>query len=312
VEQFSRQGLTFDVTDRGPVEGEAVVLLHGWPQDQRAFDAVVPQLTAAGLRVLTVDQRGYSPAALPRGRGAYAVSELVADVAALLDSAQVGRAHLVGHDWGGTVAWAFAERHPARLRSLTVLATPHHRAMAQALRGRDQRRRSWYMLAFQLPLLPELLLRSRLRKVLVRSGLPAPLAQRYAARFRQPGMARGGLGWYRALGALQARKAWDRLRPRESRAGWPAGSTAGSAAAASVDTLIQVPTTYVWGSLDEALGREAAELTGQFVAADFRFVEVEAGHWLPELCPDVVAREVLRRVAETSPGGSVSHGTGQV
>jgi pimeloyl-ACP methyl ester carboxylesterase len=309
VEQFSRQGLAFDVTDRGPVSGETVLLLHGWPQDQRAFDAVVPLLTAAGLRVLTVDQRGYSPGALPRGRSAYAVSELVADVVALLDSAQVGRVHLVGHDWGGTVAWAFAERHPTRLRSLTVLATPHHRAMAQALRGRDQQRRSWYMLAFQLPVLPEALLRSRLRGVLERSGLPAPLAQRYAARFREPGMARGGLGWYRALGVLQAAKAWDRLRPKAFRTGSPG---AGSPGAASVQGLIQVPTTYVWGSLDEALGREAAELTQQFVAADYRFVEVEAGHWLPELCPDVVAREVLRRVAETAPGGSVSDGAGQV
>ena len=304
MEQFSRQGLTFDVTDRGPVGGETVVLLHGWPQDQRAFDAVVPPLTAAGLRVLTVDQRGYSPGALPRGRGAYAVSELVADVAALLDSAGVGRAHLVGHDWGGTVAWAFAERHPTRLRSLTVLSTPHHRAMALALRGRDQQRRSWYLLAFQLPFLPELHLRFRLRTVLARSGLPAPLAQRYAARFRRPGMARGGLGWYRALGVLQARKVRDRLRAKASRAE--------SALRESDQERIQVPTTYIWGSLDEALGREAAELTAQFVAADYRFVEVEAGHWLPELCPDLVAREVLRRVAETAPGGPVSHGAGQV
>ena len=298
MEQFTRQGLTFDVTDRGPVGGETVVLLHGWPQDQRAFDDVVPLLTAAGLRVLTVDQRGYSPGAVPRGRGAYAVSELVADVGALLDSAQVGRVHLVGHDWGGAVAWAFAERHPTRLHSLTVLSTPHHRAMARALRGPDQLRRSWYMLAFQLPLLPELLLGLQLRNVLAGSGLPAPLAQRYAARFRQPGMAGGGLGWYRALGVLETAKVWDLLRAKPS--------------AGSGEELIQVPTTYVWGSLDEALGREAAELTAQFVAADYRFVEVEAGHWLPELCPDLVAREVLRRVADTAPGGPVSQGSGQV
>jgi pimeloyl-ACP methyl ester carboxylesterase len=307
VEHFTRQGLTFDVTDRGPRDGQTVVLLHGWPQDRHAFDAVVPLLTTAGLRVLTVDQRGYSPGAVPQGRSAYAVSELVADVAALLDAAQVERAHLVGHDWGGTVAWAFAERHPTRLHSLTVLATPHHQAMAQALRSPEQQLRSSYMLAFQLPVLPELLLHLGLRTILVRSGLPAPLADRYAARFREPGMAGGGLGWYRALGAHQAGKVHRRLR-----AALPGGESPTPGRTRSGEELIQVPTTYVWGSHDPALGREAAELTRDWVAADYRFVEVEAGHWLPELCPDLVAREVLRRVAATTPGGSVSRDAEQV
>ena len=154
MHSYRRAGLTFDVQDAGPREGEAVVLLHGWPQDHSAWSRVVPALHAAGLRTLAPDQRGYSPGARPRGRAAYGMGELVDDVVALLDAAELSRAHVVGHDWGGAVGWALAERHPERVRTLTVLSTPHHHAMAWAMRHGDQLRRSWYMAAFQLPLLP--------------------------------------------------------------------------------------------------------------------------------------------------------------
>src|SRR6478609_967008 len=110
--QYHRDGLTFDVLDSGPRDGEPVLLLHGFPQDHTAWDAVAPLLHAAGLRTLAPDQRGYSPGARPQGRAAYDMGELVADAVALLDAADVTRAHVVGHDWGGSVAWALAERHP--------------------------------------------------------------------------------------------------------------------------------------------------------------------------------------------------------
>lgn len=199
MEHFSRAGLVFDVSDEGPDDGESVVLLHGWPQDHTAWRHVAPLLHAAGLRTLAPDQRGYSPGARPRGRAAYGMGELVADAVALLDAAGVARAHVVGHDWGGSVAWALAERHPERVSSLTVLSTPHHHAMGWAMRHGDQLRRSWYMFAFQLPLLPEAVLRRRLPAVLRRSGLPEEDVLRYAARFRQRGAATSCLAWYRGM-----------------------------------------------------------------------------------------------------------------
>jgi pimeloyl-ACP methyl ester carboxylesterase len=279
VNGFSRQGLCFDVTDSGPRDGEVAVLLHGWPQDHTAWDRVTPLLTAGGLRVLAPDQRGYSPSARPPGTSAYRMPELVADVAALLQEAGAERAHLVGHDWGGSVAWAFAERHPELLRSLTVLSTPHHRAMAWAFRHGDQARRSWYMAAFQVPVVPEVVLRRTLPSVLRRSGLPEPDVQRYAARFRERGAASGGLAWYRALAN-------------------PLGSSGADAhVPAGGPRRITVPTTYVWGSRDPALGRAAAERTARWVVSDYRFVELDAGHWLPETRPDDVAAAVLSRAA---------------
>lgn len=283
MNQFSRQGLVFDLVDSGPAEAEAVVvLLHGWPQDHTAWDRVTPLLVAGGLRVLALDQRGYSPGARPPGTAAYRMRELVADVAALLDEAGAARAHLVGHDWGGAVAWAFAERHPERLDSLTVLSTPHHRALAWAFRHGDQARRSWYMAAFQVPAVPEAVLRRTLPHVLRRSGLPEPDAERYAARFRQPGAARAQLAWYRAL-----------RNPLRGNGSTDSGSN-------GKPRRITVPTTYVWGRHDPVLGRAAAERTGRYVVSDYQFVELDAGHWLPETRPDDVATAVLSRAGGVS------------
>ena len=133
-------------------------------------------LADAGASVVHVDPPGgprwRSPAnaVLMRGKalveldlktdeGKDAARRLVADVLACVEATGAQPVHLVGHDWGGSVAWAFAERHPERVAALTVLATPHHRALSAALRHRDQARRSWYMAAFQVPWLPELALR---------------------------------------------------------------------------------------------------------------------------------------------------------
>jgi pimeloyl-ACP methyl ester carboxylesterase len=281
VQEFTRDGLVFDVSDSGAGDdggdgsgaatAEVVVLLHGWPQDRHAWSEVNPLLVDAGLRVVTFDQRGYSPRARPRGRRAYRMEELVGDVLALLEALGTTRVHLVGHDWGGSVAWAFAERHPERLRSLTVLSTPHHRAIAWAVRHGDQARRSWYLAAFQLPALPELVLRRRLAGALRRSGLPEQYVLRYAARFRERGAASASLAWYRAIP----------LRRKESRGETP--------------HRISIPTSYVWGRDDPALGRSAAERTRDHVAADYTFTELDAGHWIPETHPREVAAAILER-----------------
>jgi pimeloyl-ACP methyl ester carboxylesterase len=274
VEQFERDGLVFDVSDSGAGD-EVVVLLHGWPQDRHTWSLVTPLLSDAGLRVVAFDQRGYSPRALPRGRAAYRMQELVADVVALLDALAATRVHLVGHDWGGAVAWAFAERHPERLLSLTVLSTPHHRALRWAVRHADQARRSWYIFAFQVPVLPEAVLRRRLAVALRRSGLPEQDVRRYAARFRLPGMATASLAWYRAI-PLRHNTSSEKTSDADNR-------------------RISTPTTYVWGRHDLALGRTAAERTRDHVASDYTFTELDAGHWLPETRPLEVAAAILER-----------------
>ncbi len=113
---FTRGDLTFELDDAGPLGGETVVLLHGFPTDRTSWHRMAPLLHAAGLRTLAPDQRGYSPGARPPGRAAYRLEELLADVLALLDAAGVERAHVVGHDWGGAVAWLLAGNHPTGSR----------------------------------------------------------------------------------------------------------------------------------------------------------------------------------------------------
>jgi pimeloyl-ACP methyl ester carboxylesterase len=268
MDHFARNGLTFAVADEGPAGGEAVVLLHGWPQNGSAFAEVVPLLHASGLRTLVPVQRGYTAAARPRDRRAYRTEETAADVLALLDAAGLAQAHVVGHDWGGAQAWALGAWHPERVSSLTVLSTPHPAAMAAALVSGGQALRSWYMGLFQLPVLPELLVSRSLRRTLAGSGLPAEYVDRYVAAMAEPGALTGSLNWYRGL-PFSARPAVGR---------------------------VGVPTTYVWGRHDFALGRPAAEGTAGYVRAPYRFVELDAGHWLPETNPEDVAEAVLARI----------------
>jgi len=268
LSRYARSGLTFDVSDRGPEGGDAVVLLHGFPQDSTCWDDVVPALHAAGLRTLAPDQRGYSPAARPAAVVAYRTAELVDDVLALLDAAGLRRVHLVGHDWGGTVAWAVAGRHPDRVHTLTVLSTPHPEAYLRAVRSGSQALRSWYLGAFQVPRLPEFVLARRLGPLLARTGMPAAHAVPVTTRMREPGALTAALACYRAL-------------RHSSRERFP---------------TVRVPTTFVWGRDDPALGRVGAELTRDAVSAPYRFVELDAGHWLPETRPVQVASVLLDRI----------------
>src|SRR2546423_17637 len=203
MQTFTRGGLVFDVTDSGPADAPAVVLLHGYPENRTSWHAVTPALVDAGFRVLAPDQRGYSPGARPRGRRAYRMQHLVGDVVALLDAAGVDRAHVVGHDWGGGVAWALAESHPQRLLTVTSLSTPHPRAMLKAMLTGTQAFKSWYMFMFQLPWLPELAYRPRLEKrlrdTLRRSGLSDDAIDRYIPPLREPGAATAAINCYRAM-----------------------------------------------------------------------------------------------------------------
>lgn len=276
VRSFHRGALSFDASDSGPTDATAVVLLHGFPGSQRTWREVAPILNAAGLRTISFDQRGYSPGARPARRRDYRAAEATADVLALLEAIGRDRVHVVGHDWGGFVAWRLAAAAPQRLSGMTVLSTPHPRAMLRSMLSSAQLLRSAYIGFFQLPRVPEAVLRGRLFPLLTASGVPAPIAAEYARVLSTPAALTSALNWYRGM--------W--LPDRRSRgAGRP----------------VTVPTTYVWGRHDQALGRRAAELTERWVRADYRFVALEENHWLPERAPARVAAEI-RAAVERSAG----------
>lgn len=288
MDRFENDGLTFEVIDAAPPDGSptmaTVVLLHGYPQTPHAWSDVIPTLTAAGVRCLAPALRGYSPGALPRGRRAYRIERLVGDALALLDTAGLDSVHVVGHDWGGGTAWQLAMHHPERVRSLTVLSIPHPGAMMWALPRSLQGLKSWYVLAMQFPVLPEVLLGQGLRhRGLQAFGLPEDYERAYLRWLRHPGALSSTLGPYRAL------------------------FTRDRAGAYSLTTApVRVPTRFLWGNRDPYLGRVAAEGTHRYCTGPYRFVELDAGHWLPEKEPDRVAEEILRSIRSiddpASPG----------
>jgi pimeloyl-ACP methyl ester carboxylesterase len=273
VNEFTRGELTFDLDDSGPADGPVVVLLHGYPENRTSWRAMTPLLTEAGYRVLAPDQRGYSPRARPRRRRDYRITELADDILALVDASGADKVHLVGPDWGGGVAWAFATLYPDRLHTVTSLTTPHPRAMAASMVRSSQLAHSWYMLFFQLPGLPEMgftRMEKTNRRALARSGLGDEAIDRYVTPMQEPGAARGPINWYRALPLSKP------LRGK-----------------------VTVPTLYVYGTKDMFLGRKAADLTGNYVEAPYRYEVLEgATHWLPEQNADTVADLVLEHATK--------------
>lgn len=268
---FRRDGLTFDLIDQGPRDGEVVVLLHGWPQLNTCWDEVARLLNASGYRTIAPNQRGFAMGARPKRRYAYRMSELVADIEALVDA--IGApVHLVGHDWGAAIAWATAAEHPTEIRTLTAVSVPHPAAFLKAM-PRGQIKDSWYMAAFNVPRLPELILGNpaRAKRALqVKAKMPAQAFEAYLRDFAGvPERMRTCFGYYRAL---------------------PFSSTRALHA-------VGVPTTFIWSDDDVAISRVAAELCADYVTADYRF-EVVAGasHWLPDEQPKEVARLVEERI----------------
>jgi len=261
--------LTFDVTVEGPADGPAVLLLHGFPQNGREWDAVLPRLHAAGLRTIVPDQRGYSPGARPDDTAAYAALELTADAVGILDALGIERAHVVGHDWGATVAWFLAGRHPERVATLTAFSVPHPLAFAAAVRGdAEQRERSQYMYAFRdVDTAAAGLLADDAAGLRTSfGGLPHP--ERYVAPLQAPGALRAALRWYAAAPLTD-----------------PAAAG-----------RITVPTTFVWSDGDHAIGRAAAEGCPAHCAGQFAYVELpRVSHWIPDEAPEATADAILAR-----------------
>jgi pimeloyl-ACP methyl ester carboxylesterase len=272
MKQYSRGGLTFDYIDEGPADGPVVVLLHGFPQFNTSWNAVIARLTAEGYRCVAPNQRGYSPGARPRRRRDYVASELVEDVHALLDEIGAERVHLVGHDWGALVAWAAAADIPDRLATVTAFSVPHPGAFLKALFTSRQGLMSWYMYFFQLPKLPEMLLLgrdgkgTRTAQTLQRGGQSAEVAARDAEAMSQPGVLTAALNWYRALPLTD---------PRQT------------------SRKITVPTMYVWSDGDIALHEKPARNTAKYVSGDYRFEVLHGSHWIPDEQPDVAADLLL-------------------
>ena len=257
-------------------EGPLVLLLHGFPETSHAWRKQIPAL-AQRFRVVAPDLRGYGGSDKPKGIAAYRTPVLADDIVGLIHAFDAMRAHVVGHDWGGAVAWATAIEHPEAIDRLVVLNCPHPVVLARALRSNwAQLRRSWYIFAFQLPWLPEWTLRrngARTMKQTLRRSTKRPDTfsdldlDEYARAFRAPGAATAAINYYRAA----------------VRSPVPTGMR-----------KVRASTLLIWGDDDFALGIELTQgMEGLFEHEPRVEHLADTGHFVMEERPEVVNRLLL-------------------
>ena len=265
-------GMRFDALAQGPADGPLVLFLHGFPEFADAWIPILQPIADAGYRAVAVNQRGYSPGARPHDVAAYATDLLVSDTLGFADALGASRFHLVAHDWGGLLAWQVAADHPDRIASLTVLSTPHPTAFLKAVKSNlDQMRRSAYIALFRAPshVAEQQLLADEAAKLRAayQGKLPAAQVEENVQRLSEPYALTAALNWYRVLD----------LNLRTG--------------------TVNVPTAYVWGTEDIALGETAAKNTVDYVTGPYRFEPLEGkSHWLLEEAPDEIASLILQQL----------------
>jgi pimeloyl-ACP methyl ester carboxylesterase len=259
----------------GSGTGDPVLLLHGFPELAYSWRHQLPALADAGYRAVAPDLRGYGESDRPAGVAAYGVQDLVGDVVGLIEALGAERVHLVGHDWGGGLAWATAARHPERLRSLVICNAPHPVASAEArVADAEQRAKSWYMLLFQFAGVAESWLSENdfrnLREMVFENAAPGTFTADdvavYLDAFRRDGALTAALNYYRAN---MPAAAWLRPPPQMPD--------------------ITTPTMIIWGEADAYLGLGLLERSMAKVAGPLR-VERLGGvsHWVQQEAPDAV------------------------
>ncbi len=275
VRTIETNGIALEVTFDGPEDGRPVLLLHGFPECAHTWRKQIPVLAAAGYRVIAPDQRGYGRSSRPREIAAYRRSELVKDLVGLLDALNVTKADIVSHDWGGAIGWYLAESRPDRVNRLAVLNCPHPSVFAKALRNsRQQKRKSSYMVFFQIPKIPEWWLSrsdfsglvARLRGMAHAHAFSEADFEIYKERWRQPDAMRGMLNWYRAAARFPEK-----------------GKSAS----------IEVPTLLLWGVNDAVLGEELAEASIARCTHGRLHRVQNAGHFVQVDAPEEVNQQLL-------------------
>ena len=256
-------GIRLHVVQAGPQSGVPVVLLHGFPEFHYGWRKQIPALVEEGCRVIVPDQRGYNLSDKPKGVKYYSVDILAKDIIGLVDALGYEKVNLVGHDWGGIVAWTLAGKYPERLHRLSIMNAPHPAVIRRTLtRDLDQMRRSLYAMFFQLPWFPEKILSANDFRENVRamrgSGLIHTFTdediEKYREAWSQPGALTSMLNWYRAA------------------ARYPVQIPA--------DTRIKVPTLMMWGMKDFALSHRMARPSMDHVDEGNLILFPEATHWV--------------------------------
>ena len=259
---INTNGIRLHVVQAGSKSGIPVILLHGFPEFWYGWRKQIPALVNAGCRVIVPDQRGYNLSDKPKDKKDYGISTLVDDVLGLIKVLDYEKVNLVGHDWGGGVAWILAMTHPEKLHKLTILNSPHPAVYRRFLqRDPDQIRRSWYWLFFQLPQIAEKILTANNFREMVRglrnsskkNTFTDEEIEKYKEAWSQPGALTSMLNWYRA--AFQS-------PPKMPE-----------------DPQVKVRTLMMWGMKDTALTNRLARPSMDYCDDRNLILFPEATHW---------------------------------
>ena len=263
---FHINGIALHVVLAGSASGKPLIFLHGFPEFWFAWRLQIDHFVSSGYRVIIPDQRGYNLSDKPAGIANYSIDLLARDVVGILDTVADSSAFVVGHDWGAAVTWYLAARYPERVSRAAMLSVPHPRIFIKNLIiSPAQLRKSWYLLFFQVPWLPECILRRRDWALLVRAlrnTSPAgvfsdPDLEQYKKSWAKKGALTAMLNWYRAALLRPSQLALD---PEASR--------------------VKVPALLIWGKNDQFVGRAMARESLQYCDDGHLELFETATHWV--------------------------------
>jgi pimeloyl-ACP methyl ester carboxylesterase len=286
--RYSANGLQLHAATAGDPAAPPVVLLHGFPEFWYGWRHQLPALARAGFYAVAPDLPGYNLSDKPASLASYRVSAISDTIAALISALGTTPAHVVGHDWGGVLAWNLAMQHPSLVDWLVVINAPHPATIERALRSPRQWYRSAYMLAFQAPFVPERVLAARdfrlLQSVLRRDALhPEAFTEEdlhaYRAAWAQPGALAGGLNYYRAA-LRHPSRALDSMRP------------------------IERPTLVLWADRDRYMLPSLAPPPTHWVPLGDLHRIPFASHWVAHEFPEYVNRLILDFIGAPRPATS--------
>ncbi len=256
-------------------DGEAVILLHGFPETSRMYYDLIPVLVSEGFKVVAPDQRGYSPGARPSKISDYSIDKLSQDVIDIADAFQFEKFHLIGHDWGSAVGWVTVAFHSERVISWTALSVPHLDAFFKAMNNNpEQQRKSQYIKFFKKPILPEFYFSifgyKYLRDIWRKSSKEE--IEKYLEVFKQKGALKASLNWYRANMKNDDKSIGD----------------------------IAAPTLIIYGLKDMAIGEKSVDESEKYLKGEYKIEKLESGHWLIQESFEAVSKSIINHLTNYS------------
>ncbi len=268
--------LTFDLRTAGEESNETVILLHGFPETSHMWTPLMKDLVKESFYCIAPNQRGYSRGAKPKGKKNYTIEKLGADIIQISKVLSRGKFHLIGHDWGAAIGWYLSNQYPELLLSWSALSVPHIQAFGEAIVSNPiQKRMSAYIGHFQFPWLPEFNIKKHDYKLLkwFWKNSSKEEVDDYLSVFRERGTVSAALNYYR--GNYRMLKSAGRIR---------------------ILGNVHVPTLFIWGEADPAIGSFGVEQCQDHVKGDYNLVKVNGGHWLVQTNYDEVASSVINHL----------------